>query len=121
MRQKPLGQFEIIVGHCNIEEIASPQSKAAHIDHRPEWIAPVSLPASPDRSFIDQLNHPKDVAMKVDVIEELYVIGLSASIKKQLHECFALRVGRSVVFAFAGDAAQRRVPILRGSGFKVIV
>src|SRR5262245_14313763 len=59
--------------------------------------------------------------MKMSVIEELGVIGLSALLEEQPHERLALRVGRSVVFAFAGDSAQRRVSILRRSDFKVVV
>src|SRR6516164_7688368 len=64
--------------------------------------------------LINRLEKPEDSAVEMDVVDNLLIIGLGASIEQQLNERITLRVRRSALFAFADGADERRVLAVAG-------
>ena len=57
--------------------------------------------------FVSQLEKPLDFAVEVNVVDDLMVIRMCASIEQQSDERITLRMGRPAFFALADDADER--------------
>jgi hypothetical protein len=57
--------------------------------------------------------------VKVDVVDDLDVVRLSAALQEQPHECVALRVRKPVFFTFADDSDQRSVATVASHEIRV--
>ena len=119
VRQAPLGELEVVVLDGDVQVPAGAGSVAAHVEHLPLWIGPVLRAAEAARMLVDGLEKPQDLAVEVDVVDDLPVIRLGASIEQQLDERITLRMRGPALFAFTDRADERRVTAVAGHEIRV--
>ena len=59
--------------------------------------------------FVDQLEKPQDLAIEVNVVDDLLVVRVGALFEKEPHERVSLLMRGPAFFALADRASERRV------------
>lgn len=114
MGEEPLGQLEVVVLDRDLKVPASPVPIVSHVEHWPIGVAPIVLPPGFYGELVHELHEPEDVSAKVDVVDDLHVMGLSASLKQQTRQGVALGMRRPVFLAFANNSDQTGISTVTG-------
>ena len=114
MRQAPLGQLHVVVLDGGVQEPSRARPIAAGVEHLPFRIGPVRGPARSERVLVDQLEKPEDLAVEMDVVDDLSVVRVGAPLEKEPHQRITLLMRGPALFAFPDRAGERRVPAAAG-------
>ena len=119
MRQAPLGQLHVVVLDGDVQEPPRAGSITAGVEHLPFRIGPVRRSARAERVLVNQFEKPQDLAVEVDVVDDLLVVRVGASFKKEPHERVSLLMRAPALLTLADRAGERRVVAVAGHEIRV--